>query len=80
MAQSIKAVTSARSTYPWHLWAAGGAWVVSKGEDFECSTEGFRSTLQSHADRNGLTVKASIRGQSVEFQFSNPAKARRKKS
>ena len=74
MATPIKAVRRPGTHHPWDKWTDGRAWRARRGEDFTCTTCGFRSSLHSIATRRGLKVIVSDHGDAVEFQFSRPAK------
>ncbi len=55
--------------YPWSKWTRG-KWRVTKGVDFECSVLSFRQSLYKRAEREGLQVRPSVHGDSVDFQFT----------
>ncbi len=73
MATTIRR-TPGRKPYPWESWTDGKARRAMKGDDFKCSPIGFSRTLYSYADRHGFSVRVSIGGKAVEFQFSKKAK------
>lgn len=78
MAEVIERVGSRRSLYDWETWTNGKAYRAVRGKDFDVSTASFRSTLSVHAHRKGLTVRVSVDGDAVEFQFSKPKRKRGK--
>jgi hypothetical protein len=76
--------------YPWDEWTDGRTWKATSGKDFATPAESFRTTLHSHARRNGLAVRSEVivegsgptRRTHVVFQFESastkvtrPAKA-----
>lgn len=66
--------------YPWSDWTDGRVWKVTEGIDFKVTRNSFRSTLASHAARNGYTLKVDnitrpSGTRSVVFQFVPKKKA-----
>lgn len=53
---SYKLDSTGRATYPWEKWTNGNAWLLVRGEDYECSLLSIRSAVHQHARRNGLRV------------------------
>lgn len=61
--------------YPWTDWTDGSAWRITRGEDFEISAKSMAVNLHRTAARRGLSVKAQIDGDSIQFRFSEPERA-----
>lgn len=59
--------------YPWPEWSDGKKWRATRGVDFTCSVNGFRSSLYRYANRHMLDVEVRLEGESVEFQFNDLA-------
>jgi hypothetical protein len=70
VARTLKKFEPVRERYPWATWANGKIWRVERGEDFSCTAHGFRQQLYAYAKLNSLKVRATIKGDAVEFQFS----------
>ena len=47
--------------YPWELWEDGEWWLIKRGQQFQCTLAGMRSTLRSRAARRGATVEVVLR-------------------
>lgn len=73
MATRIDSLTPRRNgrngpKYPLNDWLDGTAWLLTRGEDFECSPNGIKSLLIYHAGRRGLTIETRMRGNTLEVQ------------
>ena len=79
MAVKVKEFESARDKHDWHRWTDGSAWQAFKGVDFDCTPDGFRSCLYQHARRKGFSVRVSMEGDTVTFQFSRRKKTAKRK-
>lgn len=79
MATRVKEFESRRDKYDWLRWTDGSAWRVKRGVDFDSTTEGFQSSLYQRARRHGFTVRVSIDGDVVKFQFTKLKKSKPKR-
>lgn len=72
MAEIIEAVSRARggrrSAYPWDEWLDGQARRLTRGEDFQCLTESFRTMAHTAAKNRGKRIIASVFKDYVEMQ------------
>lgn len=70
MAQVIQKIRSARDKYPWLIWADGKARRLTRGVDFHCDFDAFRSAVAWYAKSRG--IKGSVAKSSentVDVQF-----------
>jgi hypothetical protein len=45
--------------YPWDQWLDGSIWVLTKGEDFDCTITAIRSGAFAAAARRRIKVRTS---------------------
>jgi hypothetical protein len=64
--------TGRAPVYPWDEWTDGGIWKVTRGKDFTCQTEYFRTTVLKQREKRGLACVTRITRdkESVVFQFT----------
>jgi hypothetical protein len=72
MAERIQSMTPRRGKYPWHQWADGAVWRISRGQDFDVSVISMLSALRAHANSAGKAVTTrTVNGDAaIEFQFT----------
>lgn len=56
------------SAYDWDKMFDGGIYVATKGEDFECELNTFKTMLRDRAKKRYKTVKVHTDENSVTFQ------------
>ena len=60
--------------YPWDEWTNGRPWRITRGEDYDISTENMRTNLHMQASSRGRKVQThratDDQGDSLIFQFS----------
>jgi hypothetical protein len=56
--------------YPWDDWTDGAAWRIARGVDFEVTPASMAGLVRKHALRSGLSVRAFVSGNAIEFQFA----------
>lgn len=64
--------TRSDNRYDWVKWSDGSTWQATKGEDFDCSRQGFTSLLYAQAKRNEVKVRVNLPKDdenAVVFQF-----------
>lgn len=47
--------------YPWSQWENWEWWLIKRGEQFNCTPAGMRSTLRSRASKRGTGVNVVLR-------------------
>lgn len=85
MAVVIERQTPAWPLYPWKLWTDGRTYAATKGADFDCDVDSFRSSLYSHGRRHKIPVEVwrnKADANVIEFRFTpkpvrKPAKRRK---
>jgi hypothetical protein len=57
--------------YPWGEWADGGAWRITRGEDFHVTRQVMITQIRSHARRHSLsvTLRFTVASDDISFQF-----------
>lgn len=56
--------------YPWDEWTDGSAWRIQRGEDFDVEPASMAGLIRKHGVRSGLSVRAFIEGDVIEFQYT----------
>ena len=54
-----------KALYDWDTILNGETWALTKGEDFQCSTDGFRSAARNAATKRSISVRTKIDGETV---------------
>lgn len=80
MAEVLQKFESNRGRYPWHDWADGRPWRARQGVDFDCSPNGFRSTVYNYAKANKMRVQVTVsqEDKTVTFQFLVPTNGKKR--
>lgn len=57
MAKRIKPIGGkTKLDYPWNEWLDGSAWLLTRGEDFFCSIESFKTNIRRHAKERKIAI------------------------
>ena len=56
--------------YPWEEWADGNVWVLTPGEDFQCSIESMRATCFNFANKRMLKLRTRVVHGELVIQFA----------
>lgn len=76
--QEMPAKAHRGSAHPWHDWADGSVWKVTRGVDFSSAVESFRTQLYgkarqlSDATGENYRVDLVIDGDTVTFRIYVP--------
>jgi hypothetical protein len=65
---------AANSRYPWDQWLDGQIWQITRGEDFDISTESMRVRLYPAAKARGGSIRTNVKGSTITFQFTKNRK------
>jgi hypothetical protein len=80
MAQVIDRDAPAWPIYPWGEWTDGKLRRATKGEDFDCTVDGFRCSVYAHARNHGYIAQVCrVRDDenSVEFRLTKKPKPKK---
>jgi len=77
MARRLDAFPEAPSQrYPWSEWLDGGAWELTKGQDYEARTSTIIANARSQAKRRGGNLRTRTlrtgEDEAVAIQFVRP--------
>lgn len=72
MARKVKDMPArnAKDRYNYADWFDGNIWELTKGEDFDITVEGMRSSLHNAARRKGVMVTTRVRDDSIFVQVT----------
>jgi hypothetical protein len=51
--------------YPWDEWFDGSIWKLTRGEDFDATTNSMRMMTYKNGERRGIKVKTSIQDENT---------------
>lgn len=54
-----------KALYDWETILNGETWALTKGEDFDCSVDGFRSAARNAATKRNISIRTKITGETV---------------
>ncbi len=57
------------SGYPWDEWTDGKWWRVTRGVDYQCSTQSLQAYLYRVALKRQLSVQSKREGDLLMFRF-----------
>lgn len=63
--ESIEWGRGGKAIYDWDTILNGNTWALTKGEDFECSVDGFRSAARNAATKRNVAIRTKIEGDTV---------------
>ncbi|KEZ37069.1 hypothetical protein [Frankia sp. CeD] len=62
-------VATHATKYPWGRWTDGRVRIIRRGRNFDVAAANMRTNLYAHAKRTGMTVRTSLDGDAILFQF-----------
>lgn len=73
--QDIEWGQGGKARYDWNTILNGEVWALRKGEDFDCTPEGFRSAARNAATKRELSLRTKMDGDTVIVMADGPLHA-----